>query len=85
MTYAVLEKEIKKLSVNDRLNLISDIWDDLAEHQPDKVHSLVPNAELERELQDRYQDYIDNPDEGNFTPDEVRAEFRRRLKEKNVW
>ena len=69
---AALE-EIAKLSSEEKLQLVEEIWDDLIEHSED-----IPLTEAQKkELDRRLDEYEKNP-ENVLTWKEVKASIRRR-------
>jgi putative addiction module component (TIGR02574 family) len=65
--------EILKLSIEERINLVSEIWDSIAE-LPEAVELSQETREL---LEQRLADYRANPETGSPW-DEVRDRIRRR-------
>jgi putative addiction module component (TIGR02574 family) len=64
--------ELHKLSVNDKIKLVQDLWDDIAEEQ--SIDTL--SAEHIRILEERLQKI--NSGEANFKPwSEIQAKFNR--------
>ena len=61
-----------ELSSSEKLLLLEELWDDLAEH-PSEVP--VPDWQ-KRELEQRYQEFLQNPSEGSPWP-EVRERLLR--------
>jgi putative addiction module component (TIGR02574 family) len=56
----MLTDEIKKLSKSEKLLLVSELWDDIAD-SPDDVRLT---EEQERLLDERYEHFRKNPEEG---------------------
>jgi putative addiction module component (TIGR02574 family) len=55
---AAIVSELKKLPISERIQLVEDIWDSIAEESPD----LLQLTEPERvELNDRYAAHQDDP------------------------
>ena len=52
--------KIFKLPINQRLRLVEDIWDSIAEH-PEQI--VLTDSQKE-ELDKRYTEYLKNPSEG---------------------
>ena len=64
--------ELHKLSVNDKIKLVQDLWDDIAEEQ--SIDTL--SAEHIRILEERLQKI--NSGEAHFKPwSEIQAKFNR--------
>ena len=63
--------EIRKLSLAERIQLLEDVWDSIAEET--NAWELTP--ELQAELDQRLNDLETNPS-GNVTWDEVKAGLR---------
>ena len=61
-----------ELSSSEKLLLLEELWDDLADH-PSEVP--VPDWQ-KRDLERRYQEYLQNPSEGSLWP-EVRERLLR--------
>ena len=61
-----------EFSSSEKLLLLEELWDDLADH-PSEVP--VPDWQR-RELERRYQEFLQNPTEGSSWP-EVRERLRR--------
>jgi len=56
----MLTDNIKKLSKSEKLLLVAELWDDIADSPED-----VPLTEAqERHLDERYQQFCENPEEG---------------------
>lgn len=67
---------IDKLSVEDRLQLVSAIWDSIAEDSPTLLITESQKTELDRRLEDKKN----HPDD--FVPwEEVRAEALGRIRQ----
>jgi len=67
-----ISKEIKKLSLAERILLVEEIWDDIArEHEAFQL-SGTQRVELER----RSESFSTKPSQGR-TWEEIRAEFLR--------
>lgn len=67
---------IDKLSVEDRLQLVSAIWDSIAEDSPTLLITESQKTELDRRLEDKKK----NPDD--FAPwEQVRAEALGRIRQ----
>lgn len=75
MGVAEIKSEISRLPICTRLELLFEVWDELAE-EPDAV-SLT--ADQKKELDRRYQRHLANPAEAERW-DEVRAQITRRPK-----
>ena len=74
---AMLKEAIPRfaeLSSSEKLLLLEELWDDLADH-PSEVP--VPDWQ-KRELEKRYEEYLRNPGEGSPWP-EVRERLLRTL------
>lgn len=65
-------KEIKKLSIPERLLLVEEIWDSIAEENEAFVLTKSQKAELER----RAKSFATNPRQGR-TWEEIKAEFMK--------
>ncbi len=65
-----LAKEIKKLSIPERILLVEEIWDDIARESEGFELSQSQREELERRL----ESFASNPSQGR-TWEEIRAEF----------
>lgn len=65
-------KEIKKLSIPERLLLVEEIWDSIAEENEAFVLTKPQKAELER----RSKYFAANPRQGR-TWEEIKAEFMK--------
>ena len=65
-----------ELSSSEKLLLLEELWDNLADH-PSEVP--VPDWQ-KRELERRYQEYLANPGEGSPWP-EVRERLQRNFSE----
>ena len=63
--------ELRKLSLAERIQLLEDVWDSIAEET--NAWELTP--ELQAELDHRLNDLETNPS-GNVTWDEVKAGLR---------
>ncbi len=56
----MLKEEIGKLSASEKLLLVNDLWDELAE-----VQEEIPLTDEQKALLDeRYRAFLENPDEG---------------------
>ncbi|MEO7086285.1 MAG: addiction module protein [Gemmatimonadaceae bacterium] len=66
---------LRRLPVADRLKLVGDLWDSIAEESPDEAFPMTPElaAELDRRLAD-----ADAHPEGGMPWEEVRANILRR-------
>jgi len=64
---ASLRQEIAKLTLEERLELVEDIWDDVENTQ------LVPDLTAEQEalLDERYREHLQNPDAPRKTLKEI--------------
>ena len=69
----MLADELKKLSKSEKLLLINDLWDEIAQDSDDID---IPESHL-RLLDERYEAYLENPDKGKSW-----EEFKRELKGK---
>lgn len=67
-------EQLKHLSLAEKLQLVEDLWDNIA--QDAAAQPISP--ELERELQQALEEYRLNPDEGENW-DTVKAEILRAL------
>jgi putative addiction module component (TIGR02574 family) len=57
----MLTDEIRKLSKSEKLLLVSELWDEIADNPED-----LPLTEAqERLLDERYEQYCKNPEEGD--------------------
>ncbi len=65
-----LAKEIKKLSIPERILLVEEIWDGIARESEGFELSQSQREELERRL----ESFANNPSQGR-TWEEIRAEF----------
>lgn len=65
-----LAKQIKKLSIPERILLVEEIWDDIARENEEL--ELTPGQK--EELEKRLQSYYENPSMGR-TWKEIRADF----------
>ncbi|GAH50306.1 unnamed protein product [marine sediment metagenome] len=66
-------KEIAKLTPEEKLQLVEEVWDELSEHSED-----IPLTEAQKkELNRRLDEYEKNP-ENVLTWEEVKASIRRR-------
>ena len=69
-----MDAALKKLSIPERIRLVEDIWDSIAEDQ-----SAVPVTEAQKaELDRRLARYEADPDSGR-SADDVLREIRSRL------
>ncbi len=69
----MLKEEIGKLSASEKLLLVNDLWDELAE-----VQEEIPLTDEQRALLDeRYRAFLENPEEGE--PWEVVQERIRKM------
>jgi putative addiction module component (TIGR02574 family) len=67
---ATLEKEVRKLSVAEKIRLVEDLWDEVAAHGDD-----LPVPESHKRLLDaRLAEHLASPDSAITV-----KEFRRRL------
>ena len=56
----MLKEEIAKLSASEKLLLVNDLWDELAD-----VQEEIPLTDEQKALLDeRYRAFLENPDEG---------------------
>ena len=75
MTSSVFDFEaLRRLSVPERLRLVGDLWDSIAEDAPDEALPVTP--ELAAELDRRLAEHEANPDDV-VSWGEVRARLRR--------
>ena len=74
---AVDFEALRHLPVADRLRLVGDLWDSIAQDAPDEAFPMTP--ELASELDRRLADADANPDAG-IPWEQVRAEILRRYK-----
>ncbi len=65
-----LSKQIKKLTIAERIRLVEEIWDDIARENEGFELTDSQRQELDRRL----QTYSGNPSQGR-TWEEIRAEF----------
>ena len=70
----MLTEEIKKLSKSEKLLLVSELWDDIAD-SPEEV--LLSEAQ-ERLLDERYEQFRKDPEEGKPWS-EVKERIRKML------
>ncbi len=56
----MLAEELKKLSKSEKLLLINDLWDEIAQDSEE----IPLTSEQEKVLDQRYAEFLDNPDEG---------------------
>ena len=84
MTSATLLDEIKKLSTDEKIHIVEEVWDDILVNDTTISYpSPEINEEHKRIISERYKEHLKNPDEGD-TMNEVRAKFHTRMKKKNV-
>jgi putative addiction module component (TIGR02574 family) len=68
---------LRRLSIPERLQLLGDLWDSIAEEAPDEALPLTP--ELAAELERRLAEHDANP--GSAIPwDEVKERVLRKLR-----
>jgi putative addiction module component (TIGR02574 family) len=60
-TPAIDFEALRRLSVSERLRLVADLWDSIAEDAPDEALPLTP--ELAAELDRRLAEHEANPDD----------------------
>ncbi|MBU1666531.1 MAG: addiction module protein [Gammaproteobacteria bacterium] len=73
MTMITVE-QLKRLSFAEKLQLVKDLWDDIAQD----AASQAISPELERELEQALEEYRLNPNEGESW-DAVKTEILRTL------
>ena len=73
MTTTELRKEAAALSLEDKIQLVEDLWDDIALAADDWPLTEAQKAELDR----RIADFERNPNEG-IPWEQAKAEIRRR-------
>ena len=73
---AIDREQLRQLPVADRLQLVEDLWDSIAEDAPDDAFPLSP--ELARELDERLAEHDANPDAARPWQ-EIRAEILGRV------
>lgn len=66
--------ELRKLPISERLQLVEDLWDSIAEDSPDDGFPVTP--ELAAELDRRLAEFEADPD-ATLPWDEVRERIRR--------
>jgi putative addiction module component (TIGR02574 family) len=74
---AVDAAQLRKLPVKDRLKIVWDLWDSIADESPELAMPMTPElaAELERRLLEHQQD------PGSAIPwEKVRDELREKLR-----
>lgn len=71
---AVTIDQLKDLSFTEKLQLVEDLWDDIAKDA--SMQAITP--ELERELDEAMEEYRRNPEEGESW-EVVKAEILRTL------
>ncbi|WP_413173900.1 addiction module protein [Anabaena azotica] len=71
MDIAVTLKEIKSLSIADRIHLVQEIWESIAAEQACPDLTVAQKRELDR----RITDYEANPDDV-MTWEEIKASIR---------
>lgn len=64
-------RQIRNLSIADRIDLVEAIWDSIAEEEPE-LHPTVEQREL---LQERWDSYESNPQD-TLTWEEIKASIR---------
>jgi len=69
-------EELRRLPVAERLQLVEDLWDSIAEDSPDEAFPTTP--ELEEELELRLVEHEANP-EAALPWDVIRERIRRLL------
>ena len=50
--------DFKKLPISERIQLVEDLWDSIAEESPDSLQLSAPER---AEMQRRYADHLANP------------------------
>ena len=66
---ATIMQELAKLSIEERRALIEDLWDSIESEQ-----ALPPiSDELAQLLDERYRDFVENPDQKTETLKEIAA------------
>ncbi len=70
----MLTEEIKKLSNPEKWLLFNDLWDELCQN-PENIET---SEEQKRILDERYQEFLNNPNEG-LSWEEVKSEILRAL------
>jgi len=68
----MLTEDLQKLSKSEKLLLINDLWDDIAQDSSD----MPLTSEQEDKLDKRYAEFLENPDEGKSW-----EAFKKELKE----
>lgn len=71
---AVTIDQLKDLSFTEKLQLVEDLWDDIAKDA--SMQAITP--ELERELDEAMEEYRRNPEDGESW-EVVKAEILRTL------
>lgn len=72
--------QLKQLPIAERLELVEELWDSIAEEAPDDAFPLSPA--LAAELEQRLAEYRADPSAARPWP-EVRAEIIRRAQSKH--
>lgn len=67
----MLTEDLKKLSKSEKLLLINDLWDDISQDP----ESIPLSSEQISKLDERYEEFLKNPDEGKSWED-----FKKELK-----
>ena len=66
---------LRRLSVPERLKLVADLWDSIAQDAPDEAFPMTP--ELAAELDRRWAEHEEDPDAA-IPWEQVEAELRTR-------
>lgn len=77
-TSAYRLKELRRLSVSERIQLVEDLWDSIAEDDADSAFPVTP--ELAAELDRRMAAHERDPSRGEEWP-VVRSRITKRLRE----
>lgn len=59
----VLQQELSRLTAAEKLLLVEELWDDLA--QQVGIENLVISDSQKTELDRRYEEFLKNPEEGS--------------------
>jgi len=60
---AILQRELSHLSASEKLLLVEDVWDEIAQN-PSIQSFAIPQSQMQ-ELDRRYQEFLANPEEGS--------------------